>query len=70
MDKEIKVVGMSCSHCKSRVEGALKSLLGKGVSVDLASGICAVKNAKAVENDTIKSIVEALGYDVEYIKDI
>lgn len=62
----LEVKGMTCGHCKSAVEGALKSLNGvSDVNVDLSSGKVDVnyEDASVSVND-MHEAVEDQGYDV------
>ncbi|WP_409343146.1 cation transporter [Paenibacillus sp. MBLB4367] len=60
----LKVEGMSCGHCVSAVEGAVKQAGAEG-KVDLASKTVTVKfHDGAVSVDAIKSAIEDQGYDV------
>lgn len=67
--KTIFIEGMSCGHCSKRVEEALKAVKGvKSVSVSLEE-----KNAKVVlkndiSNETLKSAVEEVGFEVTNIE--
>ncbi|GAA0594438.1 copper chaperone CopZ [Virgibacillus siamensis] len=62
----LDVQGMSCGHCKSSVEGALKGLDGvSGAEVDLASGKVDVTYDDAqVTMAAMREAVEEQGYDV------
>ncbi|HLR22944.1 MAG TPA: copper chaperone CopZ [Pseudogracilibacillus sp.] len=62
----LDVKGMSCGHCKSSVEGALKNLEGvTNVEVNLNTGKVDVTydNAKVKIAD-MREAVEDQGYDV------
>lgn len=60
----IKVSGMSCTHCKAAVEGALKEVAGvTDVQVDLDKGVAVVQGTASVE-PLLKAIEEA-GYSAE-----
>lgn len=65
MEKAIlNVQGMSCGHCASAVEGALKKIGVQG-KVDLGAKTVTVEydNAKT-SLDAIKAAIEEQGYDV------
>lgn len=67
--KEVYINGMSCMHCAAKVEKALASLNGVAdAKVDLENKKAIVKLKKEIENSTIKSTVEDLGYTVTDIK--
>ena len=60
----LKVFGMSCGHCVSSVEGAVKELGATG-QVDLKSGAVTVDyDESKVTLDAIKEAIEDQGYDV------
>jgi len=60
----LKVEGMTCNHCKMRVEKALQGVSGvEGVQVDL-NGKAAVVSGVADRAQLIKAVVEA-GYSAE-----
>lgn len=59
----LKIEGMTCNHCKMRVEKALQGLSGvESVSVDLASKE-AVITGSAERPNLVKAVVDA-GYSV------
>lgn len=62
----LDVKGMTCGHCQSSVEGALKGLEGvTNAEVDLSSGKVDVTYDDAqVTVDTMREAVEDQGYDV------
>ena len=63
--KEIKIEGMSCSHCAGKVENSLKAIKGvKEANVDLESKKATVRMRTDVENEMLKNAVEELGYSV------
>lgn len=66
MDWILNVKGMTCSHCKSSVEGALSSLPGvNAVSVDLDTGDVTVNIVEGrVQEAQMKTAVEAIGFEV------
>ena len=69
MTKELMINGMTCNHCKMRVENALKGVSGvEAVSVDLAAKTATVEMASAVEEALLKEVVEDAGYDVIEIR--
>ena len=56
---EIDVSGMTCGHCVSRVESALKPLSGK-VNVDLEANLASVESDRPLD-DLLAAMSEA-GY--------
>lgn len=69
INKTIKIGGMSCNHCKARVEKALNDLKSvKSVEVDLEN-----KNAKLVlkqdiDESVLKNAIEEIGFSYEGIE--
>ncbi|WP_100488913.1 copper chaperone CopZ [Sporolactobacillus pectinivorans] len=65
-ERTLEVKGMSCSHCKMAVSGALKGLNGvSDVAVDLSTGKVDVNyDESKVGFDQMKDAVEEQGYDV------
>ncbi|WP_066637401.1 CopZ family metallochaperone [Desulfolucanica intricata] len=60
----LKVEGMTCSHCKMRVEKALNGITGvESVQVDLAKGEVVV-SGNANREDLVKAVVDA-GYSAQ-----
>lgn len=68
MKHQIDINGMSCGHCKARVEGALGSLEGvQSYEVSLAGKHAIVEfDENAVSLDKIEQTIEDLGFDVAY----
>ena len=67
--KEVYINGMSCMHCAAKVEKALSSLSGAAeAKVDLGAKKAYLKLKKDIDNETIKSTIETLGYTVTDIK--
>ncbi|MDQ0253606.1 copper chaperone [Evansella vedderi] len=67
MKKEvIRVDGMTCNHCKSTVEGALKNVAGVTLAeVNLDENNVSVEfDESAVTLDKLKEEIEEQGYDV------
>ncbi|NLO64501.1 MAG: heavy metal translocating P-type ATPase [Clostridiales bacterium] len=65
MEKTIIIEGMSCNHCKMRVEKTLLSLDGVLVAaVDLAKKHAKITLTKPLADDVIKSAIEDAGYEV------
>lgn len=63
--KEIKVQGMHCGHCASRVENALKSIDGvKSVKIDLSSGAVTILSSAVLDDEKIKAAVAQAGFEV------
>jgi copper ion binding protein len=62
-NKRIQIEGMTCNHCKMRVEKALGNVEGvQTVKIDLQEGTALVKLTKDVANETLTQAVAAAGY--------
>lgn len=62
---KLYIEGMTCEHCKMRVEKALKSVKGvKNASVDLENGTAEVEVKKEISFDTFKLAIEEAGYSL------
>lgn len=63
----IKVLGMSCEHCKQAVESALSDLSGvEHAQVNLQENqVTVTYDAKKVSLDQMNHAIEDQGYDVE-----
>ncbi len=69
MKKEMIIEGMSCNHCKMRVEKALGELSGvDSVVVDLASKTASLELSTELDDAKLTEAVEDAGYDVVEIK--
>lgn len=67
--KTIFIEGMSCGHCSKRVQEALKSVNGvKSVSVNLEENTATVVLKTDVDNKTLKTAVEDVGFKAVDIK--
>lgn len=67
MKKTIKIEGMHCSHCLTRVANALAEL-GLKANVTLADGIATVEGDNIPEDKVLRDAVEDLGFEVVEIK--
>ncbi|BBI34200.1 copper ion binding protein [Cohnella abietis] len=60
----LNVQGMSCGHCVSSVEGAMKNL-GAEAKVDLSKGSVSISYDEATTTvEAIKEAIEDQGYDI------
>ena len=58
---QLKITGMTCSHCQAAVKGALEAVEGvEGATVDLESGIAQVEGP--ADLDALIAAVEEEGY--------
>ena len=69
MKKEIFIEGMTCNHCKMRVEKALNSIDGvASAEVILEENKAITEFDKEVDRAVIESVIEEAGYKVTDIK--
>ena len=69
MEKTMKITGMMCSHCEATVKKALEAVPGVAqAQVSHTSGTAVVTLSAPVDNDTLKSAVEAKDYTVTAIE--
>ncbi len=68
MKKTVHIEGMSCMHCKMRVENALKGVPGVTLAaVDLKKGTASVEGANLVDASLLAAVRKA-GYDPKKIE--
>lgn len=61
----LNVIGMSCGHCKARIDKALMEISGVNkVTVNLAEGTVEVDYNENVTLDVIKEAIDDAGYDI------
>ncbi len=63
----LKVTGMTCDHCRGRVEDATKAVPGVyGVYVDLAEGFAEIdfEDGKTTP-EALVAVVKSAGYEAE-----
>ena len=66
--RTVVIDGMTCEHCKARVESRLNSLDGVLAKVNLKRKIAVVSMEKDVEDEVIKKAIENAGYEVIEIR--
>ncbi|MCK8059281.1 MULTISPECIES: heavy-metal-associated domain-containing protein [unclassified Fusibacter] len=65
MKKTLKIEGMSCGHCKGRVEKALGGLDGvASVEVNLEAKTATIELTAEISNELLTETVDDAGYDV------
>ena len=62
------VEGMHCENCRNRVEHGLNNLEGVVCRVDLKKKTATVSYSQEVSPETLKGIVEKMGYTVTQIQ--
>lgn len=69
MNKKLLIEGMSCGHCKMRVEKALATLEGvDAVAVNLDEGFAEINDTKGYDNQVLVELIDEAGYDVVKIE--
>ena len=64
----VQIEGMTCEHCKNRVENALNRLEGVSAKVNLKKKTAVVSMEKEVEDMQLQKAVEQAGYKVIQIR--
>ena len=64
MIRKIKIEGMMCTHCSSRVEKVLNALDGASAKVDLEAKTATVTLEKEISDEELKRVIEDAGYEV------
>lgn len=63
-NKKMDIEGMTCDHCKRRVENALNSIDGVSARVSLGKHEAVIKLGEEVSDEMLRQAVEAQGYKV------
>lgn len=66
--QRVQIEGMTCEHCKNRVENALNRLEGVSAKVNLKKKTAVVSMEKEVEDMQLQKAVEQAGYKVIQIR--
>ncbi|NLG92017.1 MAG: heavy metal translocating P-type ATPase [Clostridiales bacterium] len=69
MKKVMQINGMSCEHCKARVEKALNAIEGVEAKVDLKQKNATVTLKAEVSDEVLKNAVSEAGYEVVSIQE-
>lgn len=69
MKKMIGIEGMSCEHCRKRIENKLNSLPGVKAQVDLQKALAVVQADPMVPDEMLVQAIEEAGYQVKEIKE-
>ena len=62
--RTVMIEGMTCEHCKSRVESRLNALDGVSARVNLKKKTAVVSMEKDVADEVIQKAIENAGYEV------
>lgn len=66
--KTITIEGMSCEHCKNRVEQRINDIDGAAAKVNLKKKQAVVSLEKDVSDEEIRAVIEKAGYEVVEIR--
>lgn len=66
--RTVVIEGMTCEHCKARVESRLNALDGVSAKVNLKRKTAVVSMEKEIGDDVIKNTIENAGYGVIEIR--
>lgn len=66
--RTVMIEGMTCKHCKARVESRLNELDGVSAKVNLKKKTAVVSMEKDVEDEVIKKAIENAGYEVVEVR--
>jgi len=70
MKKIIGIDGMSCGHCKSRLESVLMSINGvNNAQVSIESKNAIIQLSKTVSNEKLEDAILDAGFDVTGIEE-
>ena len=69
MKKVIQINGMSCEHCKARVEKALNAIEGVEAKVDLKQKNATVTLKTDVSDEVLKNAVNEAGYEAVSVEE-
>lgn len=68
--RTVSIEGMTCEHCKSRVESRLNELAGVSARVNLKAKTAIVSMEKEISDEKIRETIEKAGYTVVTITDV
>lgn len=66
--KTVIIEGMSCEHCKNRVEQRINEIDGAAARVNLKKKQATVSLAKDVSDEQLRAVIEKAGYEVIEIR--
>lgn len=69
MKKIIEIKGMTCEHCRARVQKALNAIEGVAAEVDWKKGRAVVETNGTADDETLAAAVEQAGYEVLSVKE-
>lgn len=66
--KTVVIEGMTCEHCKNRVENRINEIDGAAAKVNLKKKEAVISLEKEVSDDQIRKVIEKSGYEVISIR--
>lgn len=66
--KTVAIEGMTCDHCKNRVENAINGMEGVAAKVNLKKKEAIVSLEKDINDEEIRKVIEKAGYKVVEIR--
>lgn len=66
--RTVIVEGMTCNHCKSRIESRLNAIDGVSARVNLKKKTALVSMEREVSDQQIREVIENAGYQVAEIR--
>lgn len=69
LTRVVRIDGMHCEHCYTRVSNALNSIDGVSAAVKGKKGIAIVKMEKIHSDEEIEQVITDMGYSVVSISD-
>lgn len=66
--KTVIIEGMTCEHCKNRVERSINDMDGAAAKVNLKKKEVVVSMEKEISDEQIRAIIEKAGYKVVEIR--
>lgn len=66
--KTVVIEGMTCEHCKNRVENRINEIDGAAAKVNLKKKEAVIFLEKEVSDDQIRKVIEKSGYEVISIR--
>ncbi|MBQ2801879.1 MAG: heavy-metal-associated domain-containing protein [Lachnospiraceae bacterium] len=63
-EKEIRIEGMHCDHCKTSVERAVNKIDGAVCKVNLKKKVAKVSYSKEIPDEVLRQAVEEAGFQV------
>ncbi len=66
--KTVVIEGMTCEHCKNRVESYIGKIDGAAAKVNLKKNEAVVSLEKSVDDSQLREVIEKAGYKVIEIK--